>query len=142
MSKKISRPAAGIAELGLVLAMLIAAGCSVAGRGALIGSGVGAAAGAGIDHGDRGRGALAGAVIGAVSGYFVGNEIDKRHGRDGEFFPPAPRREGGAHGPHGHRPDPPYCDHERCRARAGTSRHGVYRNRPVQGGRSRPYCSY
>ncbi len=59
------------------------AGCqSDAQTGALIGSGVGAAAGAGIDHNNRGRGALIGAGVGAIGGYIVGNESDKNKARE------------------------------------------------------------
>lgn len=61
--------------LGALLAT--AGGCNHAMSGALLGSGLGAAAGAGIDHRDRGRGALIGSSIGAVAGYVFGNEIDK-----------------------------------------------------------------
>ncbi|MEX2671840.1 MAG: glycine zipper domain-containing protein [Phycisphaeraceae bacterium] len=53
-------------------------GCqSDAQTGGLLGAAVGSAAGAGIDHRDRGRGALIGAGVGAVGGYIVGNESDK-----------------------------------------------------------------
>jgi hypothetical protein len=70
-----------IAALTVTSAMV--AGCqSDAQTGALIGSGVGAAAGAGIDHNNRGRGALIGAGVGAVGGYIVGNESDKNKARE------------------------------------------------------------
>lgn len=71
----------------LAAAMLLAiagltGGCATkAQSGALIGSGVGAAAGAGIDHRNRGRGALIGAGIGALGGYIIGNEADKADDR-------------------------------------------------------------
>jgi len=55
------------------------AGCANDARtGGLIGAGAGAAAGAAIDHDNRGRGALIGAGVGAVGGYIVGNEKDKK----------------------------------------------------------------
>lgn len=63
-----------LAIAALTLALV---GCNSAQTGALLGSAIGAAAGAGIDHNNRGRGALIGAGVGAVGGYIVGNEIDK-----------------------------------------------------------------
>ncbi len=65
-----------VAPALLALTLLIA-GCNSAQTGALLGSAIGAAAGAGIDHNNRGRGALIGAGVGAVGGYIVGNEVDK-----------------------------------------------------------------
>ncbi len=62
------------------------AGCKTnAQSGTLIGSAVGAGAGAAIDHRNRGRGALIGAGVGAVGGYFTGNEFDKKKDRDSEI---------------------------------------------------------
>ena len=63
--------------LAVAVLVLILTGCNSAQTGALLGSAIGAAAGAGIDHNNRGRGALIGAGVGAVSGYIVGNEVDK-----------------------------------------------------------------
>lgn len=61
----------------IALAAMVLAGCNSAQSGALLGAAIGSAAGAGIDHRDRGRGALIGAGIGAITGYAVGNEVDK-----------------------------------------------------------------
>ena len=67
--------------------LTLAGGCqSDAQTGGLIGSGIGAAAGAGIDHNNRGRGALIGAGIGAIGGYIVGNESDKNKAREREQY--------------------------------------------------------
>ena len=64
-------------------AVTLTGGCqSDAQSGGLLGAGVGAAAGAGIDHNNRGRGALIGAGIGAIGGYIVGNESDKNKARE------------------------------------------------------------
>ncbi len=64
-------------------------GCSSdAKTGALFGAGGGAAAGAAIDHRNRGRGALIGAGIGAIGGYLIGNESDKSKAKQNEY----PRR--------------------------------------------------
>ena len=60
-------------------------GCSHGQTGALLGSAIGSAAGAGIDHRNRGRGALLGAGVGAVGGYIVGNEMDKREARERRY---------------------------------------------------------
>lgn len=62
-------------------------GCeSNAQTGALLGSMIGAAAGAGINHDKRGRGALVGAGVGAVGGYIVGNESDKKKDQQNEAY--------------------------------------------------------
>jgi hypothetical protein len=66
----------------VVLVGMIAGCQSDAQTGALLGSAVGAGAGAAIDHDNRGRGALIGAGIGAVGGYIVGNESDKNKARE------------------------------------------------------------
>ncbi len=78
---------------GLAVAAILASSLSVMGgcasdaqTGALIGSGVGAAAGAGIDHRNRGRGALIGAGVGAIGGYIVGNEMDKQKARQHDEY--------------------------------------------------------
>ena len=66
------------AMTGLMIGAATMPGCAnTAQTGGLIGAGVGAAAGAGIDHNNRGRGALIGAGIGAIGGYIFGNEHDK-----------------------------------------------------------------
>lgn len=77
--------------LAIVLAGLTGvagmSGCeSDAQTGLLIGSAIGAAAGAGIDHDNRGRGALIGAAAGAGGGYIVGNEVDKSKDRKSEVY--------------------------------------------------------
>jgi len=75
--------------IAAVLAPLTLAGggCqSDAQTGGLLGAGVGAAAGAGIDHNNRGRGALIGAGVGAVGGYIFGNESDKNKAREREQY--------------------------------------------------------
>ncbi len=61
----------------MLFALVFMTGCNSAQSGALLGAALGSAAGAGIDHRDRGRGALIGAGIGAIAGYAVGNEVDK-----------------------------------------------------------------
>lgn len=62
-------------------------GCeSDAQSGAFLGSMIGAAAGAGINHDNRGRGALIGAGVGAVGGYIVGNESDKKKDQQNEAY--------------------------------------------------------
>lgn len=67
-----------LATIVLVSGAAFSTGCdSDAKTGALIGSGVGAAAGAAIDSKNRGRGALIGAGVGGAGGYIVGNERDK-----------------------------------------------------------------
>jgi len=66
-----------LTPLVIVFSALFLTGCNSAQTGALLGAALGSAAGAGIDHRDRGRGALIGAGIGAVAGYAVGNEVDK-----------------------------------------------------------------
>ncbi len=67
----------------LVGSLTVAVGCETkAQTGGLGGAAVGAAAGAGIDHNNRGRGALIGAGIGAVGGYIIGNEMDKADNHD------------------------------------------------------------
>jgi len=71
-----------LAAAMLLAVVGLAGGCATKGQsGALIGSGVGAAAGAGIDHRNRGRGALIGAGVGAIGGYIIGNEADKADDR-------------------------------------------------------------
>ncbi|MAE68016.1 MAG: hypothetical protein CMJ18_27510 [Phycisphaeraceae bacterium] len=66
-----------IGRIALCGLMGLAGGCTQSLSGLLIGSGIGAAAGAGIDHRNRGRGALIGSGIGAAAGYIIGNEIEK-----------------------------------------------------------------
>jgi len=63
--------------MGVMLIALMLVGCNSAQTGGLLGGGLGAAAGAGIDHRNRGRGALIGAGVGSVLGYIFGNEMDK-----------------------------------------------------------------
>ena len=68
--------------LGLLLALPLA-GCyssslTSAERGALIGAGVGSAAGAIIDDEQPGRGAVVGAAVGALGGYVIGDDHDHR----------------------------------------------------------------
>ncbi|MDH3583977.1 MAG: YMGG-like glycine zipper-containing protein [Phycisphaerae bacterium] len=72
--------------------LLLVGGCqNSAQRAGLIGAAIGAAAGAGIDHDDRGRGALIGTAVGALAGYAVGNEHDKaRYGPPVGYRQPAP----------------------------------------------------
>ncbi len=68
----------------LSVAVIVASfsGCqSSAGTGALVGAGVGGAAGALIDRGNPWRGALIGAAVGSIVGYAIGNEIDKERER-------------------------------------------------------------
>lgn len=66
----------------LAFAPLSLTGCqSDAQTGGLLGAAAGSAAGAGIDHRDRGRGALIGAGVGAIGGYIIGNESDKNKAR-------------------------------------------------------------
>ncbi len=77
-------PWIALAVSALITSMLaFGAGCKTnAQSGVLIGSAVGAGAGAAIDHRNRGRGSLIGAGVGAVGGYFAGNEVDKKKDRD------------------------------------------------------------
>jgi hypothetical protein len=56
-------------------------GWSAKAKGAVIGAGVGAAAGAIINKRNRGVGAIIGGVLGAGAGTGVGAIIDKKHGR-------------------------------------------------------------
>ena len=77
METTYSRRKRGGKGLALIVLSLLMVGCNSAQTGALLGSAIGAAAGAGIDYRDRGRGALIGAGVGAVSGYLIGNEVDK-----------------------------------------------------------------
>ncbi len=51
-------------------------------KGAAIGAGTGAAAGAIINGRNRGVGAVIGAVVGAAGGYIIGNEMDRKDGRN------------------------------------------------------------
>ncbi len=82
-TRRIAVPAAAI----LASCLGVTGGCaSDAQTGALIGSGVGAAAGAGIDHRNRGRGALIGAGVGAIGGYIFGNEMDKQKARQHDEY--------------------------------------------------------
>jgi len=63
--------------VALLAAMMLITGCNSATTGALLGAAIGSAAGAGIDHNNRGRGTLIGAGVGTVAGYLFGNEADK-----------------------------------------------------------------
>lgn len=75
-----------LALLASITLFLGTLGCqSDAQTGALLGSAVGAAAGAGIDHNNRGRGALIGAGAGAVGGYLIGNESDKNKAKEQRY---------------------------------------------------------
>jgi outer membrane protein OmpA-like peptidoglycan-associated protein len=73
----------------LVLAAAVVAGCAAdgrmthTGRGALIGTGVGAASGAMIGgvSGDAGEGALIGGAVGAIAGAIIGDSVDARQQR-------------------------------------------------------------
>ena len=67
----------GALVVGLLAAVSLSGSETDAQTWGLLGSAVGAAAGAGIDHDNRGRGAAIGAGIGAVGGYITGNESDK-----------------------------------------------------------------
>jgi len=66
----------------VVLVAMVVSGCQVMQRrttqGALVGTLVGAGAGALIDSGDRGRGAGIGAAVGAAAGAGVGYYLDKQ----------------------------------------------------------------
>ncbi len=59
-------------------------GWSAKAKGALIGAGTGAAAGAIINGRNRGAGAVIGGVIGAAAGTGAGAIIDKKNGRSGK----------------------------------------------------------
>ncbi len=64
--------------IALCASLTLVGGCkNDAQTGALLGSAIGAAAGAGIDSNNRGRGAAIGAGVGGASGYIIGNERDK-----------------------------------------------------------------
>jgi hypothetical protein len=64
----------------VVLVIMMTTSCdSIAKTDALIGAGLGAALGAGIDHNNRGRGAAIGAGVGIGAGYIYGNEQDKKN---------------------------------------------------------------
>ena len=68
-----------LAAAVLICGTITTGGCdSDAKTGTLIGAGLGAALGAGLDHKNRGRGALIGAGVGGAGGYMVGNESDKK----------------------------------------------------------------
>lgn len=57
-------------------------GWSKRAKGAAIGAGAGAAAGAVINGRNRGAGAVIGGVVGAAGGYIIGNEMDRKDGRN------------------------------------------------------------
>ena len=57
-------------------------GWSKRAKGTAIGAGTGAAAGAIINGRNRGVGAVIGAVVGAAGGYIIGNEMDRKDGRN------------------------------------------------------------
>ena len=57
-------------------------GWSKRAKGVAIGAGTGAAAGAIINGRNRGVGAVIGAVVGAAGGYIIGNEMDRKDGRN------------------------------------------------------------
>ena len=84
------------ATLGL-MAMLLLASCQTAQtamqdrttRDAVIGTIVGAAAGAAIDSNKRGRGALIGAVVGGLAGGAIGNYLDKQAAEIQDAIPDA-----------------------------------------------------
>lgn len=73
-----------IASILLCAALVVGCGISNAGKGTLIGSGAGAALGAGIGYliGGDGQGAAIGAalgtVVGAGTGAIIGNQMDKK----------------------------------------------------------------
>jgi outer membrane protein OmpA-like peptidoglycan-associated protein len=80
----------GVAAFAAAAAITaMTAGCAAdgrmthAGRGALIGTGAGAASGAmiGSVSGDAGEGALIGAAVGAVAGAIIGDSVDARQQR-------------------------------------------------------------
>ena len=71
------------ATWGLMLVLVLAVGCASAGRntgpGVLLGSAIGAGAGAIIGHqtGNAGQGALIGAGLGGLTGGLIGNALDR-----------------------------------------------------------------
>jgi outer membrane protein OmpA-like peptidoglycan-associated protein len=81
--------AAGVAAVAMLATALMFGGCTAdgrmthAGRGALIGTGVGATSGAmiGAASGDAGEGALIGGAVGAIAGAIIGDSVDARQQR-------------------------------------------------------------
>ena len=77
---------AGSAVLAIAC-LLNVSGCQTdAQTWSLLGAGIGAAAGAGLDHDKRGRGAAIGGAVGAGTGYIVGNESDKAKSRRSDEY--------------------------------------------------------